>query len=330
MQSFVGMLLGRPAPVNLPRDGAGERMISTVRMGVFSQSVVVSIGRAHGVFDDAGIDLEVTPVRSSVAAFTALANKELDVLVTSPDNVLAYRLNGSNALGRRLDAQVFLAVDRGLGLSLFRSPAAPAPGASAMVTLAVDAPATGFAYAAYSLLASLGLQQHSDYVVVEAGTTPARRDGLVAGVYDLTMLNAGHDAAAEAVGCGRGPRVVDTVGPYLGSVLTGLESWAAANPARLTALRRAWLQAAALAVDPMQRATVETQLQESLACATAAAGAAADVLTSEREGLVLDGQVRRDELQTVMDLRAAFGGFDSGATPSAMRSVDDGLVRPGA
>lgn len=303
-------------------------MVDVVRLGVFSPSAVVAVGADAGFFESAGIALETSAVRSSVSAFSDLASGALDLLVTSPDNVLAYRLNGSNALGSCIDAQILFGIDRGLGLSLMAAQAGSDGcwGADGRQLLGVDAPATGFAYAAYAVLDRLGLDKQG-LDIVELGATPVRRDALMAGVCSLTMLNAGHDLVAENAGCGRVARVVATVGPYLGSALVGLQSWVSRHNTLLERFTEAWLASARMVVDPASVASVAARIERLLACDEATASRAVETLVSRTEGLVVDGRIDEAELQTVIELRAAYGGFDGGAVPRAAAAVETGLVR---
>jgi ABC-type nitrate/sulfonate/bicarbonate transport system substrate-binding protein len=90
-----------------------------VRLGVFSPSVLLGVAAADGTLDRAGLRVEEIPVASSSHQFTLLLAGELDAVLTSPDNVLAYRGSSANPLGRAVDVRILAAVDRGLGLSLF-------------------------------------------------------------------------------------------------------------------------------------------------------------------------------------------------------------------
>jgi ABC-type nitrate/sulfonate/bicarbonate transport system substrate-binding protein len=303
-------------------------MVDVVRLGVFSPSAVVAVGTDAGAFESAGIALEISAVRSSISAFTDLASGALDLLVTSPDNVLAYRLNRSNVLGTCIDAQILLGIDRGLGLSLMAAPAGNdrVEVAGGRQLLGVDAPATGFAYAAYALMDRLGFAKHG-LDIVELGSTPLRRDALTAGACSLTMLNAGHDLLAENAGCGRVARAVETLGPYLGSALVGLQSWASEHKSLLDRFTDAWLESTRAVVEPASVAAVTSRIKRLLGCDEATASRAVETLVSRTEGLVVDGRIDEAELQTVIELRAAHGGFDGEAIPRAPAAVETGLVR---
>ena len=100
--------------------------------------------------------------------------------LTSPDNVLAYRYNPRNPLGRLADARMVAAVDRGMGLGLYARPgltAADLRGAR----VGVDVPVSGFALALYALADVLGVAR-DDYELVTLGSTPRRLEALLARV----------------------------------------------------------------------------------------------------------------------------------------------------
>src|ERR1700737_2076213 len=143
-----------------------------VRLGVFSPSVLLGVAAAEGTLDRAGLQGEEIPVASSSHQFTLLLAGELDAVLTSPDNVLAYRGSSANPLGRTVDVRILAAVDRGLGLSLFSAAGTEPRGG----VLAVDVPASGFAFVAYELLARRGLRRGLDYEVRAMGSTPLRAD----------------------------------------------------------------------------------------------------------------------------------------------------------
>ncbi len=133
-----------------------------------------------------------TLVPSSPAQFRALLDGALDAVLTSPDNVLAYRYSPVNPLGSNRRVEMVAAIDRGMGLALYAR-TAPTCGARASGSTCRD---PGFAFAMYALAESLGLAR-DDYEVVALGSTPQRLRALLAGECDATMLNAGNELHAE-------------------------------------------------------------------------------------------------------------------------------------
>jgi len=302
-------------------------MAVRVRIGVFSPSIVAELATREGIFADAGLEVSTHPVASSPEAFRSLYSGELDVLVTSPDNVVAYRFNTGNPLGRRLDAQILAGLDRGLGLSLMAAGDVASVADLRGADLAVDAPETGFAFALYALLAQHGMVEGADYRVSSLGVTPRRRAELVAGRTRATMLNAGSDLIAQEQGCTRLLRVSEALGPYLGSVLAAPEGWSAEDPDRADALLSAWALASRRVVAPDAVAQVSALAGSLLGCSPEVAQAFVATLADPSEGLVVDGGVDQVALQTVLNLRTNRGGFDSLVSPTAQTVRDLGLLR---
>src|SRR5919107_846736 len=200
----------------------------SMTLGTFTPSVLLRVARRTGHLAEAGLEVTEAAVPSSPAQFEALLAGELDAVLTSPDNILAYRYSPTNPLGRTADARIVSAVDRGLGLALY---AAAEPARLRGGTFGVDVPGSGFAFAMYALAESVGLGR-DDYEVVALGSTPKRLQALLRGECVATMLNAGNELHAEAAGYGALAAVSRTCTPYLGTVL------AVVGEARLEPARR--------------------------------------------------------------------------------------------
>jgi hypothetical protein len=306
-----------------------------MRLGVFSPSVVLGVARAIGAVERAGYTIEEVPATSSSQQFAALLAADLDAVLTSPDNVLAYRASAANPLGRAVDIRVLAAVDRGLGLSLFTAPgvasvtgvasgtgAEPGAGMRGGV-LAVDVPTSGFAFVAYELLARQGLRAGLDYEVRAWGSTPRRGAALAAGECTMTVLNAGADLRAEAAGCTRIARA-SSLGRYVGTVLAapgpGVED--ASTP----------LRAVTSVILTTSGALVEGRLHEVAArIAAERLGLDGDgvrrylsTLLDPREGLVPGGRLDDESLETLRWLRGRYG--NAGPDLAAVVAPGSGLV----
>ena len=217
--------------VNPPASrGAGAAIDCTIRYGAlvahigggsFTPSVLLDVARATGRLADRGLeaalDVEEVPVPSSPAQFRALLDGELDVALTSPDNVLAYRFNPRNPLGERADVSIVAALDRGMGLGLYGRPGTTAADLKG-ARMGIDVGTSGFALALYALAESLGVSRE-EYELVTLGSTPRRLDALLAGECTATMLNAGNELLAEQRGCVRLASVAERLAPYLGTVV---------------------------------------------------------------------------------------------------------------
>ncbi|MEV6867803.1 hypothetical protein AB0M44_43330 [Streptosporangium subroseum] len=271
----------------------------TLRIGTFSPSVVLGVATATGALDTAGLTITQVPARNSLEQFAALLAGELDAVITSPDNVLAYRLVADNPLGRTGDLRILAAVDRGLGLSLFTAPGVEDVDSLRGGVLGVDVPTSGFAFVAYELLARRGIKAGIDCEVAALGSTPRRAEALAEGRCAVTVLNAGNDLRAERAGCHRISRAKE-IGPYVGTVLAS------------TAERQEeWLAALVGVVVDTSGRLASGHLHECASSVTAQLMGLGDddvqryveLLADPEEGLVADGRVDRESLDTLVTLR---------------------------
>lgn len=271
-------------------------------IGAFTPSVLLSVARRSNRLTEQGLEVVEVPVASSPAQFRSLVAGELDVALTSPDNVLAYRFSPSNPLGATFDVHIISTVDRGVGLALYGRPGLDSAEELRGAVLGVDVPTSGFALAMYALAESLGLGR-DDYELVALGSTPKRADALVAGTCDATMLNAGNELGAEEAGCVRLASAADVCSPYVGTVLA-IDGDRMSEPA--TRLARA-LRATAddIGSGRSDQLALE-EAQSVLGLSAALATRYVDKLKSRNEGLILGEEVDLDGLTTIVDLRERY------------------------
>jgi ABC-type nitrate/sulfonate/bicarbonate transport system substrate-binding protein len=271
-------------------------------VGAFTPSVVLALARRTGRLDDAGLDVSEVPVPSSPAQFRSLLDGDLDVALTSPDNVVAYRFSPANPLGELADVSIVSAVDRGMGLGLYGRPGLGGPEALRGARVAVDVPTSGFALAMYALADSLGVDRE-EYELMALGSTPKRLRALIAGECDATMLNAGNELLAEHAGCVLLAGAAAACSPYLGTVVS------VAGTTQLDPARR--LASALLGT---ARAVVAGELDHAAAEEAAAvldlppalAQRYVERMKSREQGLVIEDTVDRQALQTIIDLRSRY------------------------
>jgi ABC-type nitrate/sulfonate/bicarbonate transport system substrate-binding protein len=280
---------------------------TSLTLGSFTPSVLLRVARGTGALADAGLEVTETPVPSSPGQFSALLDGSLDAVLTSPDNVLAYRYSPTNPLGRTADARIVSAVDRGLGLALY---AAAEPAELRGGTFGVDVPGSGFAFAMYALAESVGLGR-DDYEVVALGSTPKRLQALLRGECAATMLNAGNELHAEAAGYRALAAVSRTCAPYLGTVLAVVGD-ATLEPAVRLATALA-LTAVDIVAGRLDRPTA-TEAADALGLPGPLAERYLARLKDPAEGLVPDGAVDPAAIRTIVDLRRRYRPETDGAT----------------
>jgi hypothetical protein len=294
-QEFRSLLLDR-VEINTWHPAIGcayaDIVPDTIQLGTFTPSVLLRVARRTGRLASARLEVVESPVASSPAQFAALLDGSLDAVLTSPDNVLAYRYSPDNPLGRTADVRILSAVDRGMGLALY---------GRLGDTFGVDVPASGFAFAMYAIAESLGRPRDS-YDVVALGSTPKRLTALLAGECDATMLNAGNELHAEAAGHRALGRAAELCAPYLGTVLAALEPHDKHD--RLAAAltdTAAEIVAGSLGEPVIEEAAGALDLPPSLAARYLAR------LKDPAEGLVPDGVVDPGSIRTLVDLRTRYG-----------------------
>ncbi|RZU74999.1 ABC-type nitrate/sulfonate/bicarbonate transport system substrate-binding protein [Micromonospora kangleipakensis] len=270
-------------------------------VGSFTPSVLLAVARRTGRLEEQSLEVAEVAVPSSPAQFRSLIAGEIDVALTSPDNVVAYRFSLENPLGVKADARIVSAVDRGLGLGLYgRRGLAPEQLRGARV--GVDVSTSGFALAMYALAESLGVGR-DEYDLLTLGSTPRRLEALLAGECDATMLNAGNELLAEAAGAVTLARVSDVCSPYLGTVVSVVGE-------RFLEPARRFGDALRETARDICHGTAETAAVEEAASVLGLAGDLARRyvarLQSSSEGLVLDTAVDLAALTTVVDLRRRY------------------------
>jgi ABC-type nitrate/sulfonate/bicarbonate transport system substrate-binding protein len=278
---------------------------ATVRIGYFSRSPVLELAWARGLFT--GLAVEAEPVASSPAQFRSLAAGAYDLVLTSPDNVAAYRFRSEDPM----DVRIIRAVDGGLGLSLLGAPGVR--GIGDVRTVGVDVPHSGFAFALYELLATHGLRRDADYDLVTLGSTPRRAVALREGRCDATLLTGGFTVAAERAGLVNLGRISEVVRPYLGTVLAATGPWLESYRTIAQRFCAAWQQAVDMLLVPCDE--VNSLLADVFGLPLAALPVMRRILVDPAEGLVADGVVRADALATVLRLRARYGTTPVGSAP---------------
>ena len=296
---------------------------TTLRLGYFSKSPILEVAQRHGFLKAQGLRVEAEAVPSSPAQFRSLLAGDYDVVLTSPDNVAAYRFGTANPLGEQIDVRIIRAVDGGLGLSVLASDGIDSIDDLRGRTVAVDVPESGFAFALFHLLAERGLTKDADYRVISLGATPRRAVALRDGHCDATLLNGGATVAAEMAGLVNLGRISDVVRPYLGTVLAATGTRLDGDEAPLRRFCAAWDQAVTLLLDAAQADGLTALLADVFGLPETHMAAMRRTMDDPAEGLVAGQTVDLAALQNVLDLRARYGSPDVAAV---VRSAADGGI----
>jgi hypothetical protein len=255
------------------------------------------VAREGGGYGGNGLEVTEHPVASSVDQIRALLDGD-PTRPDQPDNVATYRFNAGNrsAPGRRPD----------------RAAGRPRSGLSllARVTgwrrwwraaVAVDVPASGFAFALYAVTEAAGLRPERTTAWWRSARRPGGRRHCAGDCGDAAQRGSRRDA--EAVGRRRLARVVDVAAPT-GAVLAARGDW-------LTATSRSSGVPAGLVRGDRAGARLGGE-RRSVASRCHPPG------SSLREGVIVDSLVDLTALRTVVDLRERWrvrGGRRRGRRP---------------
>ncbi|MGH3345885.1 MAG: ABC transporter substrate-binding protein [Nocardioides sp.] len=308
-------------------DSAPASGASRIKLGYFSPSVLLAVAETTGALAEAGLEVDASPVSSSPGQFTALRDGDLDVALTSPDNVLAYRFSPGNPLGTLLDASIVGSVDRGLGLGLYLRSGLTEADELRGAVVGVDVATSGFAVALYALAESLGVGR-GEYTLEALGSTPRRLEALLDGRCDATMLNAGNELTAEKHGCRRVASVAEVCTPYLGTVIAVLGE---AHVEAATRLATAMQAVASRVIRGELDALTHGAATEVLGLDGDLADRYVQRLKDPSEGLTTE-PVDIDALGTLVSLRQRYlpEAVDGQDVLAHALDPDRGLVRAGA
>lgn len=187
-----------------------------IRVGQFSQSPVLLAIAYNNFLPD--YEIEMTNVTSSPAQFESLMKDDLDIALTSPDNVLLYATTSKNPLAKKCDLIMLRSIDRGLDLSLISIPEITTPEDLLKATFSIDSPTSGFALLLNSMLRKLKIDI-SKVTFTAAGSTPKRLAHMIERSSQASILNAESKVQAEENGFKIWMNVSEVSNNYLGTVI---------------------------------------------------------------------------------------------------------------
>jgi len=293
--------LGEPFHPPILRSSRLTGVRNHLRIGQFSESPVLAIADALGLGERYGLEWTTHRVPSSPAQFQSLVSNEIDIAITSPDNVLLYSSTADNPLGQKLNLRLLRAIDRGLGLALYTRNDLHLS-ALRGEKLGVDVPNSGFAFLLFALAGRLGLSRE-DYEISSVGATPKRLDALVSGEISATILKAETALKAERQGIQRRATSHDVSPDYLGTVLVEAAPGNDDVSARLAAM---WSEAVdfILSSEPDEIERLLAPRFPSLA-----ESGYVSLLQSSIFGLIRDPIVSELQLNTLLEIREEVGAY---------------------
>ncbi|MGD9769241.1 MAG: ABC transporter substrate-binding protein [Pseudolabrys sp.] len=278
--------------------GAPVRLAVMVFPG--TQTLPLYAAQAQGLFAKRGLEVEFHPAPNSAEQRAGLAAGRYQIVHGAADQAVALTEDGG------ADAVIVAGGDNGFN-HLIVQPDVRALADLRGRTLAADVANTGWSFVLYRMLRLAGLER-ADYTIVEAGA-PFRRfaamrdDGLAAAILNPPFAIHAREAGFRDMGA-----VIDTVGPYLGTVPYVLRDWAAANTATLVAYLQASIEGLRFALAPENQAAAEALYAERLNVAPAVAADMVRIAADPVRGFARDAAFDRAGFETVLALRGESEG----------------------
>ena len=275
---------------------------NTIKIGQFSESAVLAVARAKKLDEKYGINWETQRVPSSPAQFESLSSGEIDIAITSPDNVLLYATTDKNPIGRQLQLRILRTIDRGMGLALYTSEDITEASQLRGTTLGVDVPNSGFAFLLFALAQKLGVARE-DYELESIGATPKRLSAVETKTVSATILNAETAVQAEQLGLRKWASSIDVSDNYLGTVLTQIDASMNPNTEKFLEL---WEEATSIILSSSNSELVELLKTDFPKLANPEY---VSLLQSEDYGLLRDAKASEEQLSALVQIRSAFGAY---------------------
>ncbi len=293
---------------------------ATIRLGTFGQTLQTLVAERKGFFAEQALTVTVATVVSSTQQFQSLRDGQYDMISSSPDNIVNYRLNPNNALGTLIPAKLIAGTNYGNNLTLIGQPGMTALTDFRGRSMVLDSTVSGFAFVMYKMLKNAGLNKDVDYSVVPCGGGTARLQALLTGrcaangiaVNGGALLGGGTEFQATDAGLSSLQRIQDVtnLNPYLGGSIAAKEDWLRNNEDVAVRFLVAMLKAAEWCLDPDNREEAIQILQTLPNTTRLAAERTYTVLVTPAVGLIPDMDIDRRGLRTVLSLRQEFGGFE--------------------
>ena len=191
--------------------------MQTLRIGQFSQSPVLLAIQHFNLLPE--YQLEISNVTSSPSQFESLAKNELDIALTSPDNVLLYGTTDKNALKQKIELKMLRSIDKGLKLSLVSNGEIKNISQLQTAIFSIDSITSGFALLLKNMLLNLKLDLDQEINFVQAGSTPKRLLHVLDNNSQATILNAESKIVADKKSLKTWMEVTQVSNNYLGTVI---------------------------------------------------------------------------------------------------------------
>jgi ABC-type nitrate/sulfonate/bicarbonate transport system substrate-binding protein len=266
-----------------------------------TQTLPLFAAQARGLFERRGLAIDLRPAPNSEEQRSGLAAGRYPIVHGAADQCVAL------VEASKVDAIIVAGGDNGFN-HLFVQPEIERIADLRGRTLVADVANTGWSFVLYEILTRHGLTR-GDTTIHEAGA-PFRRfeamrdDKAMA----AAILNPPFAIHARRAGLKDLGAVVDTIGPYLGTVPYVLRAWAHANAGTLAAYLAACIEGLRWTLDPANKAEVQQLIADRLNVPADIPAEIHTVASDPVNGLAPDAAFDLEGFKTVLKLRAGFEG----------------------
>ncbi len=282
-----------------PADAIAQTKL-TVRVFQGINNLPLFAAQANGFFAKRGIDFDLGFAQSSDELRNGLAEGRWQIVHTACDNAVAM------VEVAKVAAAIVIGGDNGMN-SLIAQPDIGSIADLRGKMVAVDAPATAFAFQLYEMLRQSGLEKGA-YEVKSAGATGRRFEALQQDkTLAATMLYPPFSISAVQSGFKDLGEAIKVIGPYQAFSGVVLRPWASANADTLVRYLAAIIEGQRFVLDPRNKTAVVKLIVDHLKASEDVAARSCPAVMS---GLAKDAAFDMEGFRNVLALRARFTGKD--------------------
>lgn len=291
-----------------------------IKIGLFNKDAAVIAAEDKGFLKAENIRVEIDTVTDSPTLLRNLISGRYDLILNNADNVIAWA-EGQGADPQKNDFVIFLGGSQGVRQKLAVTSDIREFSDLKGKVLAVDAPTTGFAIIAISILKKHGLELTRDYTFKSFGNTAKRASAMSRGEASGAMMGMS-DEEIKKLGFKILARSEDHVPHYARGLGATRRQWANANDALLERFIRAMIRATDWVMDGKNKQEVIKMLLAENKNSQARATEMYEDTISTRFGLTPRSRIDLAGIRTIIELRET-AGLMKPPVPKPEKYVDE-------
>ena len=294
-----------------------------LQVGGFNREPASLIAERKGFFQEEGLRMEYTEVRSSFELMQGVVDGKFELIHTNADNIIAWA-EGQGADGTPHDFIVFMGGRRGLFLELMVGPEIRSFDDLKGKTLAVDAYNTGYAPVLVYMLKQHGLTLKQDYDMKPVGGGRLRVESIKRGEAVGGFISLDEDLKQQ--GFHLLARSDDYITNYARGVGATRRSWAEENEELLVRYIRGMVRATDWLLDPQNKSEAIQVFREANPDSPEQAEESYEESIHPNFGVPPQGEVDRKGIQSILEIREVMGEMEA-PLPSPEKYVDESYLR---